>query len=46
MAVDGTCTRRPPGNKRLHKALPLLKQAIRALAHDTDLRDDPLWVAD
>ncbi|MGW4412825.1 IS982 family transposase [Nonomuraea sp. NPDC004702] len=33
-------------NKRLHKALPLLKRAIRALARDTDLWDDPLWVTD
>jgi hypothetical protein len=33
-------------NKRLHKALPLLKQAIRALAADTDLWSDPVWVAD
>ncbi|MFI7468875.1 IS982 family transposase [Nonomuraea sp. NPDC049646] len=33
-------------NKRLHKALPLLKRAIRALATDTDLWADPLWVVD
>ncbi|MGV9386381.1 IS982 family transposase [Nonomuraea sp. NPDC003707] len=33
-------------NKRLHKALPLLKRAIRALAQDTDLWADPVWVAD
>nr|WP_206061652.1 hypothetical protein [Nonomuraea basaltis] len=33
-------------NKRLHKALPLLKRAIRALASDTDLWRDPLWVVD
>ncbi|MFC5168981.1 IS982 family transposase, partial [Nonomuraea angiospora] len=33
-------------NKRLHKALPLLKRAIRVLASDTDLWSDPVWVAD
>ncbi|GAA5075444.1 hypothetical protein HNP84_005990 [Thermocatellispora tengchongensis] len=33
-------------NKRLHKALPLLKHAIRALARDTDLWHDPVWVVD
>ncbi|MFD0476501.1 hypothetical protein ACFQ0B_55940 [Nonomuraea thailandensis] len=33
-------------NKRLRKALPLVKQAIRALAQDTDLWSDPVWVAD
>jgi hypothetical protein len=33
-------------NKRLHKALPLLKRAIRVLASDTDLWTDPVWVAD
>ncbi|MEW9556415.1 hypothetical protein [Nonomuraea sp. NPDC050783] len=32
-------------NKRLHKALPLLKRAIRELARDTDLWSDPAWVA-
>ncbi|MEU7882844.1 hypothetical protein AB0B53_31920 [Microbispora bryophytorum] len=33
-------------NKRLRAALPLLKRAIRALARDTDLWTDTLWVAD
>ncbi|MEV1178910.1 hypothetical protein [Nonomuraea sp. NPDC049784] len=33
-------------NKRLHKALPLLKRAIRALATDTDLWHDSVWVTD
>ncbi|MFC6370865.1 hypothetical protein ACFQD1_36165, partial [Nonomuraea thailandensis] len=33
-------------NKRLHKALPLFKRAIRTLAQDTDLWLDPLWVVD
>lgn len=33
-------------NKRLHKALPLLKRAIREPARDTDLWADPVWVAD
>nr|WP_219506208.1 hypothetical protein [Nonomuraea ceibae] len=32
-------------NKRLHNAFSLLKRAIRALAHVTDLWDDPVWVA-
>ncbi|MEV0169447.1 IS982 family transposase [Nonomuraea fuscirosea] len=33
-------------NKRPHKALPLLKRAIRVLASDTDLWTDPVWAAD
>ncbi|TMR94897.1 IS982 family transposase [Nonomuraea basaltis] len=33
-------------NKRLRAALPLLKRAIRALAQDSDLWADPLWVID
>ncbi|MER7499772.1 IS982 family transposase [Nonomuraea pusilla] len=33
-------------NKRLRAALPLLKRAIRALARDTDLWADTLWVID
>ena len=33
-------------NKRLKAALPLLQQAIRALAADTDLWADPVWVVD
>ncbi|GII58535.1 transposase [Planotetraspora thailandica] len=33
-------------NKRLRAALPLLKQAIRALATDSDLWTDPVWVVD
>jgi Transposase DDE domain len=33
-------------NKRLRAALPLLKRAIRAVAADTDLWDDPTWVID
>jgi hypothetical protein len=32
--------------KRLHRALPLLKRAIRALATDTDLWHDSVWVTD
>ena len=33
-------------NKRLRGALPLIKRLIRALARDTDLWDDPVWVVD
>lgn len=33
-------------NKRLRAALPLLQRAIRALAADTDLWDDPAWIVD
>jgi hypothetical protein len=33
-------------NKRLRAALPLLKRAIRAVAADTDLWQDPAWVVD
>jgi hypothetical protein len=33
-------------NKRLRAALPLLKQVLRALAADTDLWTDPVWVVD
>lgn len=33
-------------NKRLRTALPLLQHAIRALARDTDLWADPVWVVD
>jgi hypothetical protein len=33
-------------NKRLRGALPLLTRAIRLLAVDTDLWDDPVWVVD
>ncbi|MBE1557443.1 IS982 family transposase [Nonomuraea africana] len=33
-------------NKRLRAALPLLQRAIRALALDTDLWADPVWVVD
>jgi hypothetical protein len=33
-------------NKRLRNALPLLQHAIRALAHDTDLWNDPARVVD
>ncbi len=33
-------------NKRLRAALPLIKRLIRALATDTDLWDDPVWVVD
>jgi hypothetical protein len=33
-------------NKRLRAALPLLKRCIRALAADTDLWADPLWIVD
>ncbi|MGH3741783.1 MAG: IS982 family transposase [Micromonosporaceae bacterium] len=33
-------------NKRLRSALPLLKRVIRALAADTDLWADPVWVID
>jgi Transposase DDE domain len=33
-------------NKRLRGALPLVKRLIRALAADTDLWGDPVWVVD
>jgi hypothetical protein len=33
-------------NKRLRAALPLIKRLIRALATDTDLWHDPLWLID
>lgn len=33
-------------NKRLRAALPLLKRAIRAVAADTDLWNDNVWVTD
>jgi hypothetical protein len=33
-------------NKRLRGALPLIKRLIRALASDTDLWADPVWVID
>jgi hypothetical protein len=33
-------------NKRLRAALPLLKRVIRALAADTDLWADPVWLVD
>jgi hypothetical protein len=33
-------------NKRLRAALPLLKQAIRAVAADTDLWTDGVWLVD
>jgi DDE family transposase len=33
-------------NKRLRAALPLLKRVIRALAADTDLWTDPVWLVD
>ena len=33
-------------NKRLRAALPLIKHLIRALATDTDLWTDPVWVVD
>jgi Transposase DDE domain len=33
-------------NKRLRAALPLVKRLIRALAADTDLWADPVWVVD
>jgi hypothetical protein len=33
-------------NKRLRAALPLLRRAIRAVAADTDLWTDALWVVD
>ncbi|MGY1620560.1 IS982 family transposase [Geodermatophilus sp. SYSU D00691] len=33
-------------NKRLRGALPLLKRVIRALAADTDLWTDPVWLVD
>lgn len=33
-------------NKRLRAALPLIKRLIRALATDTDLWADPVWVTD
>ena len=33
-------------NKRLRHALPLIKRLIRALATDTDLWADPLWLVD
>jgi len=33
-------------NKRLRAALPLMKSAMRALAMDTDLWDDPVWIID
>jgi hypothetical protein len=33
-------------NKRLRAAVPLLKRAIRAVAADTDLWGDPMWVVD
>ncbi len=37
---------RPACNKHLRAALPLVKQAIRSLAADTDLWLDPLWIVD
>jgi hypothetical protein len=33
-------------NKRLRSALPLLQRTICALAHDSDLWADPVWVVD
>src|SRR3954466_15204975 len=33
-------------NKRLRGALPLLQRLIRALASDTDLWTDPVWLVD
>ncbi|RVX47007.1 DDE family transposase [Nonomuraea polychroma] len=33
-------------NKRLRASLPLIQRAIRALARDTDLWTDPVWVVD
>jgi hypothetical protein len=33
-------------NKRLRAALPLLARAVRALAEDTDLWEDPAWIVD
>ena len=33
-------------NKRLRGALPLIKRLIRALATDTDLWTDPVWLVD
>jgi len=33
-------------NKRLRAALPLLARAVRALAQDTDLWQDPAWIVD
>jgi hypothetical protein len=33
-------------NKRLRAALPLLKRAIRAVARDTDLWTDGVWLVD
>jgi hypothetical protein len=33
-------------NKRLRAALPLLQRAIQALARDTDLWTDAIWIAD
>jgi hypothetical protein len=33
-------------NKRMRAALPLLRRAIRALAQDTDLWQDPAWIVD
>ncbi len=33
-------------NKRLRRALPLLKRCIRELAADTDLWADPVWLVD
>jgi hypothetical protein len=33
-------------NKRLRAALPLLREVIRALAADTDVWADPVWVVD
>ena len=57
LAGCGSCPARLPGafpylpgqsgyNKRLRGALPLLKRLIRALAADTDLWADPVWVVD
>jgi hypothetical protein len=37
---------RPGYNKRLRAALPLLKQVIRLLAHNTDFWFDNMWIAD
>jgi hypothetical protein len=34
------------GNKRLRAAFPLLRYLVRALAADTDLWSDTVWVAD
>ncbi|GAA3422287.1 hypothetical protein GCM10018952_72290 [Streptosporangium vulgare] len=33
-------------NKRLRRTLPLLQRTICALARDSDLRADPIWVVD